>query len=277
MSGQKTMSTLVPAGPKRDRRLYTRKSDSEILKAFSRYQFLTVELASQILQRNEIAVRRRLRNLFEGGILNRVTASGERSLPHLSPEPFVYFLDEKGGNQAAALGYLPSPRWIESKSRMTVSHDLEITKFHLALEKKLHEQGFILDWKQWRGELKDRAEDSSIIPDAYFTFDENAFFLEIVKANESEYQNGESNIERKFSLYNTYRDQFREKYGMDDFRVLWVLPTKERVLRLLAKIEARFPYRRFYLTDEDSYQKNILGKIWWTPRDFRETTYSILS
>jgi hypothetical protein len=270
------MNTRELAGQKRDRRLYTRKSDADILKAFANYQFLTVELAAQVLQRNEIAVRRRLRNLFEGGILNRVTASGERSLPHLSPEPFVYFLDEKGGTQAAGLGYLPSPRWIESKSRMTVSHDLEITKFHLVLEKKLHEQGFILNWKQWRGELKDQADGSAIIPDAYFTFNDDAFFLEVVKANESEYHNGESNIERKFALYNSYRERFREKYGMDDFRVLWVLPTKERVLRLLAKIEDRLPYRRFYLTDEESYQKNILGKIWWTPRDFREATYSIL-
>jgi len=270
------MSIREPAAQKRDRRLYTRKSDADILKAFASYQFLTVELASQVLKRNEIAVRRRLRNLFDGGILNRVTASGERSLPHLSPEPFVYFLDEKGGIQAAELGYLPSPRWIESKSRMTISHDLEITKFHLALEKKLHGEGFILDWKQWRGELKDQAEGSAFIPDAMAVFNENAFFLEIVKANESEYHNGESNIERKFALYNSYRERFREKYGMDDFRVLWVLPTKERVLRLLAKIEDRFPYRRFYLTDEASYQKNVLGKIWWTPRDFRDKTYSLL-
>jgi len=45
------------------------------------------------------------------------------------------------------------------------------------------------------------------------------------------------------------------------------------VLGLLSKLET---YRRFYLTDKESYRKNILGKIWRTPKDFREATYSIV-
>jgi hypothetical protein len=45
----------------------------------------------------------------------------------------------------------------------------------------------------------------------------------------------------------------------------------------LAKIEDRFPLRRFWFTDEESYRANILGKIWWTARDFREATYSLLN
>jgi hypothetical protein len=106
--------------------------------------------------------------------------------------------------------------------------------------------------------------------------DGNAFFLEVVKSYESEYENGISNIEQKIELYQNYKHQFQKKYQMGDFRVLWVLPTKARVLGLLSKIEDRFPYRRFYATDEESYRKNILGKIWWTPKDFRDTTYSIL-
>ena len=97
-----------------------------------------------------------------------------------------------------------------------------------------------------------------------------------MKSYESEYENGESNIERKIDLYNSYRSRFREKYGASDFRVLWILPTTERILRLLTKVEDRFPYRKFYFTDEQSYRKNILGKVWWTPRDFRDATYSIL-
>jgi hypothetical protein len=57
--------------------------------------------------------------------------------------------------------------------------------------------------------------------------------------------------------------------------VLWVLPTKARVLGLLAKIEYDFPYRRFYVTDEESYKTNLKGKIWWTPKDLRDSTYAI--
>jgi hypothetical protein len=49
------------------------------------------------------------------------------------------------------------------------------------------------------------------------------------------------------------------------------------VLNLLAKIEDKYPYERFYLTDEESYRKNIIGKIFWTPKDFRDKTYALTS
>jgi len=195
--------------------------------------------------------------------------------------PYVYFLGEKGAEEAARMGYLPEVRFIKSKSRLIINHDLEITLFHLVLEKKLHDAGHLLaSWDQWRGDLKDEVETdrgtASLIPDAYFVINEDAFFLEVVKSYESEYEDGESNIVRKVGLYHEYKNRFREKYGAEDFRVLWVLPTKARVLGLLSKLEDSFPYRRFYFTDEESYKKNMLGKIWWTPKDFREATYSLM-
>ena len=116
----------------------------------------------------------------------------------------------------------------------------------------------------------------SIIPDAYFVLGgQRAFFLEIVKSYESEYQSGRSNIQQKLSLYQAYKSRFQEKYGLPDFRVLWVLPTIKRVSTLLGKIDDEFPYRKFWFTDEASYKRDILGKIWWTPKDFREKTYSL--
>jgi hypothetical protein len=150
--------------------------------------------------------------------------------------------------------------------------------FHRELEKQF--PGQVQKWEQWRGDLKDEVETedgiASLIPDARFIIGDRSFFLEVVMSYESEYEDGESNIFRKVAFYNAYRDQFRKKYGMEDFRVLWVLPTKQRVLRLLAKLEDSFPYRRFYVTNEESYKTNIKGKIWWTPKDFREATYSIV-
>ena len=53
------------------------------------------------------------------------------------------------------------------------------------------------------------------------------------------------------------------------------MPTQKRVALFLGKIEEELPTTQFWFTDEDSFQKNILGKIWWTPKDFRERTYSI--
>jgi hypothetical protein len=37
-----------------------------------------------------------------------------------------------------------------------------------------------------------------------------------------------------------------------------------------------YPYRRFYATDEEGYKTDVLGKIWWTPKDFRAATYSLV-
>jgi len=47
-------------------------------------------------------------------------------------------------------------------------------------------------------------------------------------------------------------------------------------LNLLEKIEATFPYRRFWLTDE-SKLKTILGEIFKTPKDYDKAAYSLLS
>jgi hypothetical protein len=174
-----------------------------------------------------------------------------------------------------------------------VNHDLEITNFHLALEIATFEHAYqngkgpsLNHWRQWRDELKDKVETDqgmkAIIPDAYFTLGDQAYFLEIVKSYESEYVGGRSNIEQKLSLYRRYASngvhamsRFQEKYGGGDFRVLWVLPTQKRVAMLLGKIETEFPYRKFWFTDEASYKAKLLDKIWWTPKDFRTATYSI--
>jgi hypothetical protein len=270
--------------PKRDRRIYILKADDDIYAAFAKYTYLTAEQSVIILGRGLDTVQKRFQVLFEAGILNRVRES--------LVDPYVYFLDRDGAKRACDLGELETPRYITSKSRMIVNHDLEITKFHLALEDAINPFApdkqltpTVTSWRQWRDDLRDTVETSegkhAMIPDAFFALDDGspihrkAFFLEIVKSYESEYQGGRSNIEQKLSLYQQYRPRFQEKYGHDDFRVLWVLPTVKRVQMLIGKIENDFPSRKFWFTDEASYKRDILGKIWWTPKDFRDRTYSI--
>jgi hypothetical protein len=233
---------------------------------------VTAEHVSSLTGRDHKTIQKRLQMLFEAGMLNRQRRD--------EMAPYVYFLAEKGGLEAARLGYLPEPRFTKAKSRILINHDLEITKFHLALDKAFG--NVLTHWEQYRGDLKDYVETpqgtESLIPDARFVLsgqETNHFFLEVVKSYESEYENGNSNIFRKFGLYHAYRHQFRKKYNAEDYRVLWILPTQNRVLNLLAKLEEDFPYRKFYVTDEASYNRDIGGKIWWTPKDFRDKTYSL--
>jgi hypothetical protein len=262
------MSPLA-ADQKRNRRLYTRSGDFPILSQVAKHQFVTVEMVAEDLQRNIISVRRRMLALYQAGILNRARRD--------KLAPFVYFLSEKGSAIAVGHGSLFEPRWIKSKSSLLIPHDLEITMFHRALEKGLHNEGhFIGQWEQWRGALRQEVETNkgveSLIPDGQFVIDDRAaFYLEIVKSYESEYENGESNIEHKIFLYNEYWKASREP-----FHVCFVMPTKPRVAHFLSKIEERFPYRRFWFTDEESYHAKVTGGIWWTPRDFRDTTHSLL-
>jgi len=254
---------------RRDRHVYSLKADEDIYRHVAKYQFLTAAQMTELTGRDHKTIQKRLQFLFEAGSLNRQQRD--------KLAPYVYFLAEKGGREAARLGFLPELRFIKGKSRILINHDLEITKFHLALEAAF--PGQISKWEQWRGDLKDGVETErgleSLIPDARFVLNDQNFFLEVVKSYESEYEDGESNIFRKVALYNSYKNQFRKKYGGDDFRVLWVLPTKARVLGLLVKLEHEFPYRRFYVTDEESYKTNIQGNIWWTPKDFNDATYAI--
>ena len=101
--------------------------------------------------------------------------------------------------------------------------------FHRTLERALCGSGHSLtDWEQWRGASRQQVNTNqgteSLIPDAKFSVDERLFYLEIVKSYESEYSDGESNIEHKIFLYNQYWEQTRE-----EFFVLFVMPTKARV------------------------------------------------
>jgi len=253
--------SLAALGPKRDLRLYTRRSDHDILEKVARYQFLTVEQIATLLQRNVISTRRRMMQLYRAAVLNR---SQESKL-----SPYVYFLAEKGGMRAAELGFLPFPRWTDRKSPTHITHDLVITEFHLALEKALHATGHVLSWEQWRGDMADLLDpdgEVDLVPDARFRIDDDEpSLLEVVKSYESEYEGGKSSLEKKLNAY--------KKLGVH--RVYITMPTQLRVAHFLSKIEEDIPSTQFWFTDEDSFRNKILAKIWWTPKDFRDRTYSI--
>lgn len=253
--------SLVQA-PKRNRRLYTSKGDPEILRQVAKYQFLTVAQVAALVDRNIIGIRGRLMELHAGAILNRVRVT-ESEYPM-----WVYFLAEKGGRRAAELGYLPEPRWTDAKSPTHVMHDLTLTEFHLALEKALGSK-HRLSWEQWRGDMAEMLDPDGqidLVPDARFTIDdEEPSLLEVVRSYESEYERGKSSLQKKLEAY--------KKLGVH--RVHVTMPTQLRIANFLAKIEDDLPSTRFWFTDEDSFRKNIMGKIWWTPKDFRERTYSI--
>jgi hypothetical protein len=139
--------------------------DNPIYEAVARYQFITAEILSELTKRDHKTIQKRLQFLYEANYLNRQRRD--------ELAPYCYFLSEKGAQEAVRLGALPEVRFIKAKSRMIISHDLEITLFHRAVEKSFGG----VEWEQWRGNLKDDVGGKQLIPDARFTLKDNFFFL----------------------------------------------------------------------------------------------------
>ena len=89
--------------------------------------------------------------------------------------------------------------------------------------------------------------------------------FEYVRSYESGYKKGESSLVSKLKRYDK---QFDRSYI--------VMPTLARVENFLSKIEKELPTTRLWFTDEAHYRENIMGKIWLTPKNWQERTYSIL-
>jgi hypothetical protein len=255
--------------PRRERRVNFMADDHKVYQAYSLYVFLTVDMLTEITGRPRDSVLRRCSALAQAGILGR---------QRLGVSHHMYFFDKKGGHLAAGNGYLDKPMFVTSKSPTHIDHDLEATRFHMALRKALGDPYLpektdvtkILEWDQWRSDLmdlKELSDEIELIPDARFRLVfERPSLLENVKSYESGYDNHESSLVSKL----------REYIRMDIERVLVTMPTVNRVEKFLQRIAPHLPSSKIWVTYEDAYRKDILGKIWWTPKNFESRQYSIL-
>ena len=246
----------VPNERVKNPRLYSMPNDDKLWAAFSSYVYLTARQVQTVVGCKPDYTQVRLRRLYEAGFLDRQQKNDFSE--------FVYFLTERGGELAADRGHLESPKWISKKSPMTLDHDVEISDFHMRLQQSiLTTDIFAIVWHQWRGQLAKQFGDW--IPDAHFFFQDTWHVLEIVRSTEWGYKKGESSLVTKLKTYDAEKR-----------RVLVVMPTQLRIQKFFAKVEEELPSSRLWFTDEASYRKDILGKIWWTPKNFRERQYSIL-
>jgi len=272
---------------------YFKDTDAELLERLVEYRYLQPGDFQKLTGRNIISLRRRLRQLTQRGYLDRLTLPMERDAPVGSPpDAFVYQLTPRGANKANELGYADEDyRATREKSNLLLPHDLLITRFHLTLE--LASRGAPLEliaWEQRRSVLLDSADNgmgrSSVNPDALFGLKhadkpdgQNTmyFFLEMVRSRESEYERQQSYFMRKMEAFIAYHRQGKHtaRYGISNFRVITVTPTKQRALNLCRKLaEAGLASARFWFTDIASVcpdePMRILGNVFFTPKDFHE-------
>ena len=108
------------------------------------------------------------------------------------------------------------------------------------------------------------------------------FFLEMVRSRESEYERQQSYFMRKMEAFIAYHRQGKHtaRYGITNFRVITVTPTRQRAMNLCQKLQkAGISSKRFWFTDFGSVsteEPRILEKVFFTPKDFElEALYSL--
>ena len=270
------------------RSMYIKQTDLQIMDWLAQFRLLQPRHIHHLSGRHIVAIRRRLRQLTAAGFIDRLTLPWTRLRPIASPpDEFVYRLGRKGTELVSDSIGSNVPFTPEKKTTF-LDHDLTISAFHVVLHLVMHAAGLELQWRQ--DELQDWVTDDcgerlSVNPDSLFALTDTAlpvernthcFFLEVERVRQHSYRNGQSAFTRKVQAYLAYaaKGVHRQSWGMDDFRVLTITPTQQRVANLRGKlVDAGIASDRFWFTDSSRYSldrpSSVLEPIWNSPGDDR--------
>jgi hypothetical protein len=223
------------------------------------------------------SVRRTLAILHRDGFLYRAPLL---DLAHeRGGATYVHGLTAKGVHHALQNGYATrATKTLDEHSWRTLDHELEITRFHIALHQLCSRQGLRYAWRQT--DLK-----HTVHPDAAFNVADPAnpgkafcYFLEIERAKLGNYKNGEPQILRKLKRYYEYfgSTDCEEDWGFRQYRVIIVQQTDARREGLRDALRKNYPHRMFFLTTEPEYRADIGAAIFRTPKDDAPATFSFL-
>jgi hypothetical protein len=276
----------------------------ELLDLFEKHQYLTAKQVAELLGATEKkseggkliyrAVRSRLLLMFEAGYLLRTPIMPDESVIRRAPAAeYSYRLSKHGANIATKGKYLAE------KTPLSVNHEQKVTDFHRALEASYPGKVF---WVQKH--LK-----RTVNPDAMFGLSKDGttgvfFFLEMERSKQAGYEDqpGHSNLTSKLEKYDKYRGSALCKQQWEhfsDFRVIVVLkdnPRKPGVRKknLLTKLAGGgtykdfkpgwgqtakhppLPYKFIWITTDTEFLADPMGKVFSTPKDYTQTSYSLL-
>lgn len=279
------------------------KRDIEILKLVFQYRFLNADHIRALMNgHNKKAITQRLTKLYRAGYLDRPVeqVSIYYKYGNKGSSPIIYALGQRGAKALAEreenkIDGLDWKRKNQEVKDRTLLHDLGVANFgvilRLAIEAQANDTN-LLYWKQDRQdreEIKDRVivynkkkkeeETQTIIPDAVFRLQypkgRPLFFLEHYREILT---NNKKYLEQKLLRYAYYYQQERhkKKYDSKNFRVITMVPTKERIKNLIAIIKAEKTlsqlesYRFWFVCMENldvSKPGSILEPIFRIPTD----------
>ena len=181
----------------------------------------------------------------------------------------IYGLSEYGARYAREIMGIDTARAFEIRD---LEHEHLLTLFHIHLREfaARHKLGFT-----WKQELVDYKK--PINPDAIATLTSPAGTLTYLI--EPERQSFSPNLLKKAKKYFEVfgKPEAKKLFGAEKFRVIFVLMTERKRQSVLEKFAAEYPYKMFWLTTTDLFQKDMGGEIFSTPKDSSQRSYSFLS
>ncbi|MGH7890273.1 MAG: replication-relaxation family protein, partial [Thermodesulfobacteriota bacterium] len=262
-----------------DERLELNPRDIEVLKSVYTYRFLTSTQLTKMFFTSKSFADRRLRKLYDHGFLDRIqrpVTEGKCELLYALWTEGARVLSRKLKTSREELG------WSKSKNKVGgefLEHELEVTRFRLALEEACkNTDGYSL--KEWRNKeelklkkgsisygekIRERRKNIILIPDAYFVLNTPKgiahFFLEIDRYTET----ASKVFRRKMNGYKIYleRGLFRERFGGKNFRVLSVTTNNTRltsIVKVTSELGLGIVY--WFTTSNVITPETILGEIW---------------
>jgi hypothetical protein len=252
-----------------------------VLELLAEFFCLRTKDAAALLRNRDItendarSVRRTLSILHRDGFLCRLDLGAASGIAN-----YVYGLSDKGVDHACENGYsTASTKTLDEHSLRTLDDELEISAFHIALQRFSEASGLAYSWRQT--DLK-----HTVHPDAFFTVQdprdtskEFCYFLEIERAKFGNYRDGEPQILRKLGAFYDYFNSTdcEKEWGFRQYRVVIVQRTDARREGLLKALRAHYNHRMFWLTTESAYRENIGGAIFRTPKDDVSIAFSFLT
>lgn len=239
--------------------------DIEIINTVYEYRFLNSELIKALFKGSERGILLRLQKLFHHSYLDRLKGSVSR--------PIVYALGDRGADLLSESSGLDRGQIIWRKKNQEVkeyylAHTLQMANFRatlfLALKDKPKTK--IISWFPER-EIKDEVMikegyykkiRASLIPDAFLTIEDKEdllnFFLECDRSTMTQWR-----FLNKMKAYWHYwkEEQHKKKLEIDSFRVLTITKSQERKenLRELTKQadDKKTGSEMFWFTSEENY------------------------
>jgi hypothetical protein len=253
--------------------------DREIFELLAQHRWIDSRMLSTLTGRDFSSCKRRLQRLAKDGALVRQEVYADGLY-----RGFSYAAAPKGRTVAEARAwtndlYVPSER---KKSPLHILHESSISRFAARLVELAADAGFDKPFIERRQRELRYAwnRGGSINPDALIIASRGdpqaCFFVEVERGRQGDYENGESNRQRKARHYLAYRDgkhyaNHLKQFDARGIRTLWVMERESQRDGFLHWLSLTHPDKLFLIASEAEARADPYGAIWRTPYDFNPT------